>query len=209
VFPAALLLGLLAGLSLAYLAEVRDTSFHTAEEVRHTLGLPVVGHIPYFKPAKARCASEGRGQGSGTPPLDPMLAAHHRPASAEAEAYRGVRTALFFGAAAARRQVIQVTSAAAGDGKSLLAANLAVSIVQSGKRVLLIDADLRRPRQHRLFGLQEGPGLAAVLAGTAGLGGAGPPRGGARAAPPPLGPPPPHPPGPPAPPRPRAGAPAP
>jgi capsular exopolysaccharide synthesis family protein len=130
--------------------------------VRRTLGLPVVGHIPYFKPAKkARRVSAERG-----PALDPMLCAHHHPASAEAEAYRGVRTALFFSAAAAQRKVIQVTSAASGDGKSLLAANLAVSAAQSGKRVLLIDADLRKPRQHQLFGLAGGPGLAAVLAGT-------------------------------------------
>ena len=85
-----------AGLSLAYLAELRDTSFRTAAEVRRSLGLPVIGHIPYFKPEKARRAS----QGVGTPPLDPMLCAYHCPASAEAEAYRGVRTALFFGAAA-------------------------------------------------------------------------------------------------------------
>jgi capsular exopolysaccharide synthesis family protein len=163
IFPPALLLGLLLGLSLAYLAEIRDTGFRTAAEVRRTLGLPVIGHIPSFKPARrARLP-----QKSEAPSLDPMLCAHHRPASGEAEAYRGVRTALFFGVAAAQRKVIQVTSAAAGDGKSLLAANLAVSVAQSGKRVLLIDADLRRPRLHQLFGLREGPGLASVLAGKA------------------------------------------
>jgi capsular exopolysaccharide synthesis family protein len=97
-----------------------------------------------------------------------MLCTHYRPASVEAEAYRGVRTALYFGPAAGRK-VIQITSAAAGDGKSLLAANLAVSVAQSGKRVLLVDADLRKPRLHRLFGLPEGPGLASILAGKAEL----------------------------------------
>ncbi len=163
IFPAALLLGALAGLGLAYLAEVRDRSFRTADEVRRALGLPVIGHVPFFKP-------QGKGRQAAAPGHpDPMLCTRHRPASPEAEAYRGVRTALLFGAAGAGRKVIQVTSAAQSDGKTVLAANLAVSIAQSGKRVLLIDADLRKPHQHRLFGLEPGPGLAGVLAGTAEL----------------------------------------
>ncbi|HYT92136.1 MAG TPA: P-loop NTPase [Gemmataceae bacterium] len=159
IFPAALLLGALSGLSLAYLAEIRDKRFRTADEVRQALHLPVIGHIPFFKPQ----ALDPR---SST--LDPMLSASHRPSSAAAEAYRGVRTALLFRSGAGPK-VVQITSPASGDGKSLLAANLAVSVAQSGKRVLLVDADLRKPRLHRLFGVEAGTGLASVLADKASL----------------------------------------
>src|SRR5262249_43267395 len=146
---AGLFLGMLAGVGLAYLAEFTDRGFRSSEEVRRRLGLPLVGHIPFLKPnaeAAARAAA-----GELTP--DPMLVAHFSSMSVEAEAYRAVRTALFFSTQGEGHKVIQVTSPSKGDGKSLLIANLAVSIAQSGKRVLLIDADCRRPRQHKIFAL--------------------------------------------------------
>jgi capsular exopolysaccharide synthesis family protein len=77
--------------------------------------------------------------------------------------YRGVRTAVCFNTRSERHQLILVTSPTEGDGKSTLCANLAISIAQSGKRVLLIDADCRRPRQHRLFQLSNARGLVTVI----------------------------------------------
>jgi len=163
VFPAALLLGLIMGGGLAYLVELGDQSFHTPEEIRRQLGLPVVGHIPVL--------TANRPTGSAPEPtaipLDPLLCTYHRSKSPAAEAYRGVRTALYFSAQSTRHKVFAVTSPNAGDGKSTAIANLAVSIAQSGRKVILLDADFRRSRQHEIFGLKNEAGLATAIDGTA------------------------------------------
>ncbi len=166
ILVSGLLLGTLAGAGLAYLAELSDKGFRTAEEIRRRLGMAVIGHIPQLTPdAAARAAVE-----AGATALDPHLCAYYRPKSVEAEAYRAVRTALYFGTQGGGHNLIQVTSPDMGDGKSTLAANLAVSIAQSGKRVVLVDADLRRPRLHKMMGLAANlTGLAPVIAGQAAL----------------------------------------
>jgi capsular exopolysaccharide synthesis family protein len=161
VFPVALVLGLLSGFGLAYAAEASDKTFRSAEEIRKRLGLAVVGHIPRIAPKKEALEVIAAG-GSA---LDPILCAHHRPKSREAESYRGVRTSLYFSTRAGGHKVIQVTSPRAGDGKSTLAANVAISVAQSGKRTLLVDADLRKPRVHKLFGVPAGRGLSSVIRG--------------------------------------------
>jgi capsular exopolysaccharide synthesis family protein len=154
-----LVLGLLAGIGLGYLAESADKSFRTPQEIRRRLGLPLVGHIPRLEPD----AEAARKIASGHVVPDPLLCSHYRPQSVEAEAYRAVRTALYFSTQGESHKVIQVTSPDMGDGKSTLAANLAVSIAQSGKRVVLVDADCRRPRQHKVFAAPAPVGLACVL----------------------------------------------
>ncbi|MGL4551961.1 MAG: CpsD/CapB family tyrosine-protein kinase, partial [Gemmataceae bacterium] len=144
-----------------------DTSFRTPEEIRQRLRLPIVGHIPYLALSTepvAYTAEDGR-----TVELDGALIEFHRPASVEAEAYRSVRTALYFTTQGERHKVIQVTSPSMGDGKSTLISNLAIAIAQSGRKVVLVDADLRRPRMHRVFGLTARQGLAQVIGGTAEL----------------------------------------
>jgi receptor protein-tyrosine kinase len=97
--------------------------------------------------------------------------AAHQPFSAATEQLRALRTRLQLapasGPAAGRGRVIAVVSADSGEGRSWLAANLAVVYAQRGRRTALIDADLRTPRQHRLFGGVGGDGLAAWLAGRA------------------------------------------
>jgi capsular exopolysaccharide synthesis family protein len=157
------MLGLLLGIGLALGVEASDRSFRSAAEIRKRLGVPVLGHIPRI-----------RGDTPPTKPsvggLDALLASFLRPNSAEAEAVRGVRTQLYFSTQGRGHQVIQVTSPTPGDGKSTLAANLAISIAQSGKRVVLLDCDFRKPRVHRLFNLTNPEvGLASVMAGDARL----------------------------------------
>jgi capsular exopolysaccharide synthesis family protein len=156
-------LGLLGGVGLAYLAEVTDKSFRTPEEIRRRLGLPIVGHIPYT----ARAATNGDGAAAAGH-LDASLLAYHQPSALEAEAYKSLRTSLYFSTRGERHKVIQITSPNMGDGKSTLAANLAICIAQSGKTVVLVDADCRRPRLHRLFGLRGELGLTSVIVGECG-----------------------------------------
>jgi capsular exopolysaccharide synthesis family protein len=162
VLMGGLVLGLLAGLGLAFMAELSDKGFRNADEIRRRLGLPVIGHIPIIVPSE-KLLEKAKATPGG---LDPMvLCVFERSRSKEAEAVRGIRTALYFSTQEEELKVIQVTSPAMGDGKSTLAANLAVSIAQSGKKVMLIDADFRRPRQHKLFGMSPAVGLASVIGG--------------------------------------------
>lgn len=156
-----LMLGLLAGVGGAYLLDLADKSFRTPEEIRKRLRLPIVGHIPYLAQSNDPVQVT---DASGQPlMIDASLCAFHRPNSVDAEAYRSVRTALYFSTHGERHKVIQVTSPNMSDGKTTLVANLAVTIAQSGRRVILVDADLRRPRAHRMFGLTARAGLAQLI----------------------------------------------
>jgi capsular exopolysaccharide synthesis family protein len=164
ILSAAGLLGLLCGMALAYGAELSEMSFHSPEEIRRRLGLPVVGHIPFFQPRGDEVSGA-----DGEPVLEPSLCTYYHTKSREAESYRGVRTALYFSTRGQSHSVVQVTSPDMGDGKTTLVANLAVSIAQSGKRVLLVDADFRRPRLHKMFSVPAERGLASVISGEAEL----------------------------------------
>src|SRR5262249_1700666 len=107
---------------------------------------------------------------SGTQPeVDPMVIVHYQSNSIAAEAYRGVRTALYFNSQGVGHQVIQVTSPNVSDGKSTLAANLAVSIAQSGKRTILIHGPVRKPKLQKSFTVPSETGLASVIAATTDL----------------------------------------
>jgi capsular exopolysaccharide synthesis family protein len=165
VFPIAGFGGLLLGLCLAYLAEMSDKSFRNPAEIRRRLGLPVVGHIPFFMPDEKAQKQIAIGE----PGIDPMLCTHYASNSVSAEAYRSVRTAIYFNTQGIGHQVIQITSPNMADGKSTLATNLAVSMAQSGKKTILIDADCRRPRIHKLMNVSNESGLASVIAGQSDL----------------------------------------
>ncbi len=161
----AAILGLLAGLGLAFVVDSLDRRFRSPDDIRNDLGLPVVGHIPVIPVSREqRRAREQEGEADDS--LDPVLRVFHHPRGRIAEAYRAVRTALYFSTRGGGHKVLQVTSPNPGDGKTTLAANLAVSIATSGKRTLLIDADFRRPRIHKVFGIADAAGLSEVMAGT-------------------------------------------
>lgn len=151
--------GLLFGSGLAYLVELSDKTFRSPDELHHALRLPIMAHVPGAAIKRRR-----RGRGA-EPAIDPSIIAAHRPSSRFAEVFRGLRTALCFSASGAKCRVIQITSANPRDGKTTVAANLAVSFAQSGKRVLLVDGDLRRPRIDAVFGVQPEAGMVEVLAG--------------------------------------------
>ena len=157
----AVLLGLLAGIGLAFIVDTADKRFRSPEEIQQQLALPVVGHIPVIRPDRKHAKTEAEDD-SG---LDRSLIAHFSPQGRTAEAYRAVRTALFFSTQGGGHKVIQVTSPHAGDGKTTLAANLAICIAQSGKKTLLLEADFRRPRCHKIFGLDDSRGVSGAIAG--------------------------------------------
>ena len=151
--------GVLAGVLMAYIAESTDHSFRSPAEIRQRLGVPIYGHIPKLRmklPAEVE----------PVPQLDAALVSALRPKSIEAEAYRGVRAQLMLTMQNRTHRVVQITSPNPGDGKSTLAANLAISLAQTGQRVILLDCDFRKPRQHQLFQLKdEELGLASVVNG--------------------------------------------
>lgn len=148
-------LGLIAGAALVFLLEMADKSFRGPDDVSRVLDAPVVGHIPIMD-VKKNLARAGESQVEGS------VAVYHRPGSQLSEAYRAVRATVLLGLKD-NRQVLQITSPSPGDGKTTLAANLAVSIANSGKRCLLIDADFRRPRIDKLFGLTREQGVSTVV----------------------------------------------
>jgi capsular exopolysaccharide synthesis family protein len=153
--------GLLVGFGSACLAEVADRSFRSPRQVHDALGLPVIGQIPLRAPAWQGLL----GARTDNAKLYPLLPSYHQASSTAAEAYRAVRTVLYAHSGAAPCRVILVTSPCPRDGKTTLVTNLAVCIAQSGKRLLLMDGDLRRPHLHEIYRLPAKTGLASVLMG--------------------------------------------
>ncbi|MCG8651444.1 MAG: polysaccharide biosynthesis tyrosine autokinase [Pirellulales bacterium] len=154
-------LGLAIGAALAFLLEKNANTFRDPDEVSEMLGIPVLTHLPFFK---ARTRKVKKGEIDPFAKLDSSLSVVHQPASVAAEAIRSVRTSIMFELSGGGK-VIQVTSPLPGDGKSTIAGNLACSLAQSGKRVLAIDCDLRRPQLTDNFSLANANGLTNVLNG--------------------------------------------
>jgi len=145
----AIIVGLLLGLGAAFLADYLDVSVNSAEDLeRASGGLPVLGAVPQDNPPDNR-------------PI-----AISQPKDLAVEAYRGLRTSVQFITMDRAIKVVQVTSALPGEGKTTTAANLAVLLVQAGKRVVLVDADLRKPRIHEVFVVDGGKGLTTALLGS-------------------------------------------
>lgn len=140
------------GVGLAFLRDNLDKRFKTMGEAERALGLALLGMVPHYRVRRNR------------------LVTLHDPWSTAAEAYRAIRTWIQLWAQGTQKasKVLLVTSALPGEGKSTTAANLAVAFARLGQRVLLVDADLRRPTLHRLLRAVSDKGLTDILAhGTA------------------------------------------
>jgi capsular exopolysaccharide synthesis family protein len=157
ILPVSAFAGMLLGCMLALLVELRDGSFHSSDQIRQQLGWPVLGDIPRYAaaPRSVRKRASDRA-------CHPMLCCYYQTQSWPAESFRRLRTELFLIPDQSSR-VVHVTGAGDGDGASTVAANLAISLAQSGKQVLLIDADLRQPVQARNFNVPAQPGLTDIL----------------------------------------------
>jgi polysaccharide biosynthesis transport protein len=136
-------------LALVFLLEILDTRLTSPEDVKRHLRIPVLGMAPQVRSQHGLVSVL---LSDGAPPQF-------------AELVHGVRTNLVMAFELATARTLLVTSSEPGEGKTVTAANLAVSLAQLNERVLLIDADLRAPRLHELFGQERQPGLTEVLAG--------------------------------------------
>jgi tyrosine-protein kinase len=146
----ALALGLMLGVGLAFLREMFDTRVRSEEEISARLGLPLLGRLR-APPKKVRSINH--------------LVVLDAPNSPDAEAFRVLRTNLDFVNLDRQARTIMLTSAVEGEGKSTTAANLAVTLARSGRQVLLVDLDMRRPFIHRFFDLPQEVGLTRVALG--------------------------------------------
>jgi receptor protein-tyrosine kinase len=139
--------GLLLALGLAFLLDYLDQSIKGDDDLIERLGLIPIGHIPWVP--------VGKGKRSELVALDTQ--------SPSSEAFKALRTGVLFSTIDQQLKAIVVTSAEMGEGKSRTAANLAIVLAQAGHKTLLIDADFRRPSQHRLFGKIRNVGLSNLI----------------------------------------------
>ncbi len=164
----AAVLGLASGVGLAFLLEGMDATVRTTEQAQAISGLPSLGMIPLG----SRSAREGPNPkrlviASSKEAVE--LVTQVRPQSQISESYRALRTSLLLSNLGAPPKVIMVTSALPQEGKTTTSINCAIVLAQKGVRVLLIDADLRRPSIHKTLGIGPRSGLSNVLTGSSTL----------------------------------------
>jgi succinoglycan biosynthesis transport protein ExoP len=143
--------GLFMALGIAFFLEYVDGRIKSPQEITEALGLPCLGMIPAVSPVQGK--------------HDPLLtgAAPHM----FVEAAKAVRTNLLFSSADESSKTVVVTSTGPGEGKTVVAANLAIALAQAGQRVLVMDCDMRRPRLHELIPNKLEPGLSNIMVGDA------------------------------------------
>jgi capsular exopolysaccharide synthesis family protein len=160
------LLALAASVGLAFLLEYLDDSVRTTDDVENILHLPSIALIPQVGahaqrrllalPSKSGHAVSGAQSGE-------ILLSDLDRRSPVAEAYRHLRTSILLSTAGRPPQTLLITSSVPSEGKTTTAVNTAISLAQTGAKVLIIDADMRRPRLHSIFNLSNGVGLSSLL----------------------------------------------
>ena len=145
----AAVLGCMGGIGSAFFLEYLDNTISTAEDAEEKTGIPVIATIPLIDSSQK----------------NPQTVVADHPASQEAEAYKVARTALSLSTSGGYPRSIVITSTYPGEGKTLTCLNLAAAIAQAGRRVLVVDSDLRRPTLHLAFGIENQPGFSEVLTG--------------------------------------------
>jgi capsular exopolysaccharide synthesis family protein len=166
--------GLLVGIGFVLVRERADQTLQQPGDLKHHLGLPELGVIPADQigssrqlsapaPSSLKLAQNGNGNGNGNG-SGPAASGYKRRPSLLAESFQDVLTSILFSSQdGTRPQVIAICSAAPSEGKSTVSSNLALSLADINQRVLLIDADMRRPRLHHLFEVENIAGLSNFL----------------------------------------------
>jgi len=154
-----LIVGGMLGVGLAFFREYFDDTIKDEDSAKRLLGLSILSTIPFIDPRKGPQseAVEDKEQR--------ILISHLDPRSPAAEAFRSLRTSVHFASGKMKSQVLLVTSSFPGEGKTTVSANLAITLAQTGKKVLLVGCDLRKPTLHTMFDVPSTPGLTELLIG--------------------------------------------
>jgi succinoglycan biosynthesis transport protein ExoP len=154
----AIIVGLVMGVGLAFFFEYLDNTIKIPEDVKQHLKIPYLGPIPLLQLER---------ESKGNPEDDryPELITLNSPKSTASESYRGIRTNILFSSAGSAPQVILISSAGPGEGKTITTANLAVTMAQAGSKVIVLDCDMRRPKMHKVFGMTRNRGMSNLLVG--------------------------------------------
>jgi capsular exopolysaccharide synthesis family protein len=166
----AALLGLVGGVALVFALEAADTTFRTPDQAQSILHLPVMAVIPLNADlgiTKKLSNPSGMVLARRQTSTTPALVAHLHPRSEISEAYRTLRTSILLSTVGQPPRVLVFTSALPQDGKTMTTINTGFVMAKQGKRVLLVDADLRRSSIHKAFGVRPEVGLSNVLSGGA------------------------------------------
>jgi exopolysaccharide transport family protein len=161
----AVVVGFVFGIALAFMLDSMDNTVRTPEQVEDSFGLPTLAIIPLSVGKKIPQAALKASTPVVKARTTSSLISTARPKSKLAEAYRALRTSILLSRAGEPPKMLMITSALPQEGKTTTSINTAIVLAQSGAKVLLVDADMRRPSVHDVFGLQNHAGLSTVLAG--------------------------------------------
>lgn len=163
-----LIVGLFGGIGLAFFAEYIDNTIKTPEDVEKKMYMPSLGLVPLYAPAKIafKSGSKKKAAADKQPKASPVEYISHTDSKSHlSEAYSSIRTFLLFSTAGKPPKVMMVTSARREEGKTTTAINTAISLTKSNAKVVIIDADMRRPRLHKVFKVSNTAGLSSFLSG--------------------------------------------
>lgn len=156
----ALVFGLFGGAAMAFFMEYLDSTVKSREDIEQIVGIPMLGVVPMIPTEDLSSLPRE---------VDRNIFVYARPRSNAAECLRSIRTNVMFRTPQRKFRTLLVTSAAPREGKSFISSNLSTIIAMTGSRVLLIDADMRRPSMHKRFGVENDVGLSNLLTGEVAL----------------------------------------
>ena len=162
------IIGFILGVVMAFVRETIDTSIGAIEDVEAFLGVPVVGIIPFMGAEEivdTLLQKKDLEQPEEVLELNARLVSHFAPKSTMAESFRSMRTGIEFILNDRKLKSLSFTSTTMREGKTTITSNFAITMAQIGKKILLVDGDMRKPMTNNMFGIEREPGLSDVILG--------------------------------------------
>jgi capsular exopolysaccharide synthesis family protein len=162
------LIGFILGVVMAFVRETIDTSIGAIEDIEAFLGVPVVGIIPFMGAEEIMdtlLQKKDLEHPEEILELNARLVSHFAPKSTMAESFRSMRTGIEFILSDRKLKCLSFTSTTMREGKTTITSNFAMTMAQTGKKILLIDGDMRKPMINTIFGIEREPGLSDVILG--------------------------------------------